>query len=81
MQLRVGRSVYISRQLPLLYTQQVWHPALPNARIMHSLFLSLVGLFLMAVSAGAAADYPGTPADLSTPVQQRLAISGMNCTI
>lgn len=53
----------------------------PNTCIMYTSFTSLVGLAVLAVMAEAAADYPSTPADLSTPVQQRLAISGMNCKI
>jgi hypothetical protein len=36
------------------------------------------GLSLLAAYAAAGATYPPIPADLSTPVQQRLAINGPN---
>lgn len=39
---------------------------------------SLLGLAALAASASAAATYPPKPVDLSTPVQQRIAIDGPN---
>lgn len=50
-----------------------------NTCIMYSLSSILKGLPLLAVMVTASADYPTIPSDLTTPVQQRLAISGMNC--
>ena len=43
---------------------------------MDSLFTLIKGLPLLAACAMAGADYPPIPADLTTPVQQRLAING-----
>lgn len=37
-------------------------------------------LLFVAVAAGAA-NYPAIPSDKTTPVQQRLAISGANCKL
>ena len=39
-------------------------------------FTVIKGLQLLAVCAAGAAVYPAVPADLTTPVQQRLAING-----
>lgn len=46
---------------------------------MYTLFDILVGIPTLAVMVMASADYPSTPTDQTTPTQQRLAISGLNC--
>lgn len=46
---------------------------------MYSLYSILKGFPLLAVLVIAAADYPTIPSDLTTPTQQRLAMSGLNC--
>lgn len=47
---------------------------------MYTLLTLSKGLpLLWAALAYAAADYPATPLDLTTPTQQRLAVSGVNC--
>lgn len=45
---------------------------------MFTLLAFLKGLPLLSALAYASADYPDTPLDLTTPVQQRLAVSGAN---
>ncbi|CAN8096484.1 unnamed protein product [Discula destructiva] len=45
---------------------------------MYTLFSIVKGLPLLAVMVMAAAVYPAIPSDLTTPTQQRLAISGLN---
>lgn len=46
---------------------------------MYSLYSIVKGFPLLAVVVMAAADYPTIPSDLTTPTQQRLAMSGLNC--
>lgn len=46
---------------------------------MYSLYSIVRGFPLLAVVVMAAADYPTIPSDLTTPTQQRLAMSGLNC--
>lgn len=48
---------------------------------MHNLLDRAWGLPLFAAVAIAAANYPAIPSDKTTPVQQRLAISGANCKL
>lgn len=48
---------------------------------MYNLLDRVRGLPLFAVLATAAANYPAIPSDKTTPVQQRLAISGANCKL
>lgn len=48
---------------------------------MHSILDCVRGLPLFAAVATAAANYPAIPSDKTTPVQQRLAISGANCEL
>lgn len=42
---------------------------------------AIKGLQLLAVCVAGAAVYPAIPTDLTTPVQQRLAINGPDSTI
>ena len=46
---------------------------------MDALLTIVKGLPLLAVAVAAAASYPAIPSDLTTPVQQRLAINGPTC--
>jgi acid phosphatase type 7 len=46
---------------------------------MASVIKCMVVLPLFAASASAAASYPPKPSDLTTPVQQRIAINGPDC--
>jgi hypothetical protein len=48
---------------------------------MDSVLTIIKGLPLLAVAVAAGANYPPIPADLTTPVQQRLAINGPTCTL
>lgn len=45
---------------------------------MVSAFTSVKALPVLAAGAFAAASYPAIPADLTTPVQQRIAVNGPN---
>lgn len=53
----------------------------PDNRIMYSLYSIVKGLPLLAAVVTALATYPAIPSDLTTPTQQRLAISGLNCML
>jgi hypothetical protein len=46
---------------------------------MEALFAIAKGLPVLAACVIASASYPPIPADLTTPVQQRIAINGPNC--
>lgn len=46
---------------------------------MYTPFSIVKGVSLLVGMVTAAANYPTIPADLTTPTQQRLAISGLNC--
>jgi hypothetical protein len=48
---------------------------------MGDIILALKALPLIAVCAWAAASYPVIPQDRTTPVQQRLAVKGLNCKL
>jgi acid phosphatase type 7 len=48
---------------------------------MGDIVLSLKALPLIAVCTWAAASYPAIPQDKTTPVQQRLAVKGLNCRL
>lgn len=48
---------------------------------MYDLLDHVRGLPLLVVVVTAAANYPAIPSDKTTPVQQRLAISGANCEL
>jgi hypothetical protein len=50
-----------------------------TSSIMDALLTIVKGLPLLAVAVAAAASYPAIPSDLTTPVQQRLAINGPTC--
>jgi len=45
---------------------------------MANIFTGVIGLPVLASCVMAAASYPPIPADLTTPVQQRIAINGPN---
>ncbi len=47
--------------------------------IMDTLLTVVKGLPVLAVAVAASASYPAIPSDLTTPVQQRLAINGPTC--
>ncbi len=46
---------------------------------MDTLLTVVKGLPVLAVAVAASASYPAIPSDLTTPVQQRLAINGPTC--
>jgi hypothetical protein len=46
---------------------------------MHSMFAPVAAVPLFVAYAAAAASYPPKPQDLTTPVQQRIAVNGANC--
>lgn len=46
-----------------------------------NLFNLFMGLRFLAAGVSASASYPSKPVDLTTPVQQRLAVNGLNCEL
>jgi hypothetical protein len=47
---------------------------------MHPMFAPVAAVPLFVAYAAAAASYPAKPKDLTTPVQQRIAVNGANCS-
>lgn len=49
-----------------------------SVEVMEAVYTLMKGLPVLAACVMASADYPAIPADLTTPVQQRIAINGAN---